>query len=69
MFVGASTIKPRPGVAQIATEALARSAALHRIEDGIRGQGVEHRGALRQAESREPNAGPGDACLVRGAAA
>ena len=40
------------GAAPIATEALARIAALYRIEAGIRGTSAEHRLAARQAESR-----------------
>ena len=38
--------------APIATEALARIAALYRIEAGIRGKDAGHRLAVRQAESR-----------------
>jgi transposase len=40
------------GAAPIATEALARIAALYRIEAGIRGTSAEDRLAARQAESR-----------------
>lgn len=38
--------------APIATEALARIAALYRIEAGIRGRDAEHRRSVRQAQSR-----------------
>jgi transposase len=42
----------RTGAAPIAAEALARIAALYRIESGIRGQSAEQRLAVRQAKSR-----------------
>ena len=42
----------KSGTAPIATEALARIAALYRIETGIRGEGAEHRRVARQEKSK-----------------